>query len=56
MVLDAAHALDMVGNKAARGKIAAAKALTPSTVLAILDRAIQARTPPFLRLLLPAAV
>ena len=42
MVLEAAHALDRVGNKAARGQIAAAKALAPSAVLAILDRAIQA--------------
>ncbi|KAL4422623.1 hypothetical protein ABPG75_008820 [Micractinium tetrahymenae] len=41
VVLEAAHALDCVGNKAARGKIAAAKALAPSAVLAILDRAIQ---------------
>lgn len=40
-VLEAARCLDEVGNKAARGKIAAAKALTPSTVLRILDRAIQ---------------
>ena len=42
VVLEAAHALDRVGNKAARGQIAAAKALAPSAVLAILDRAIQA--------------
>lgn len=42
VVLEAAHALDQVGNKAARGQIAAAKALAPSAVLAILDRAIQA--------------
>ena len=41
-MLEAAHALDQVGNKAARGKIAAAKALAPSAVLAIIDRAIQA--------------
>ena len=41
MVLEAAHTLDRVGNKAARGKIAAAKALAPSAVLAILDRAVQ---------------
>ncbi|KAL4449032.1 hypothetical protein ABPG77_007749 [Micractinium sp. CCAP 211/92] len=41
VVLQAAHALDLVGNKAARGEIAAAKALAPSAVLAILDRAIQ---------------
>jgi hypothetical protein len=42
VVLEASHALDRVGNKAARGQIAAAKALAPSAVLAILDRAIQA--------------
>ncbi|KAK9918804.1 hypothetical protein WJX75_007054 [Coccomyxa subellipsoidea] len=41
-VLDAAHALDRVGNKEARGKIAAAKVLAPSTVLSVLDAAIQA--------------
>ncbi|CAL8464134.1 g3669 [Coccomyxa elongata] len=41
-VLDAAHALDRVGNKQARGKIAAAKVLAPTTVLAVLDAAIQA--------------
>jgi alkylation response protein AidB-like acyl-CoA dehydrogenase len=40
-VLEAARALDAGGAKAARGKIAAAKALTPSAVLAILDKAIQ---------------
>ncbi|EFN52386.1 hypothetical protein CHLNCDRAFT_138837 [Chlorella variabilis] len=41
VVLQAAHSLDRVGNKAARGQIAAAKALAPSTVVAIIDRAIQ---------------
>ena len=40
-MLQAAHALDLKGNKAARGQIAAAKALAPSTVLAVIDRAIQ---------------
>jgi len=40
-VLEAALALDELGNKAARGKIAAAKAMTPSVILKILDRAIQ---------------
>jgi alkylation response protein AidB-like acyl-CoA dehydrogenase len=40
-VLEAARALDEVGNKAARGHIAAAKAMAPSTVLTIIDRAIQ---------------
>jgi alkylation response protein AidB-like acyl-CoA dehydrogenase len=43
VVLEAAHALDRLGNKAARGQIAAAKALAPSTVLDVLDRAIQVR-------------
>ncbi|KAI7835657.1 hypothetical protein COHA_010449 [Chlorella ohadii] len=41
VVLQAAHALDLHGNKAARGQIAAAKALAPSAVLAVIDRAIQ---------------
>lgn len=41
MVLNAAHALDKVGNKKARTQIAAAKAITPSTVVAIVERAIQ---------------
>lgn len=45
VVLQAAHSLDQVGNKAARGEIAAAKALAPSAVLAILDRAIQVGRP-----------
>lgn len=40
-VLEAARALDERGAKAARGAIAAAKALAPSAVLTILDRAIQ---------------
>jgi len=40
-VLEAARALDEVGNKAARGHIAAAKAMAPSTVLTVIDRAIQ---------------
>jgi len=43
VVLQAAHALDLHGNKAARGQIAAAKALAPSAVLAVIDRAIQVR-------------
>ncbi|GAB4815191.1 hypothetical protein N2152v2_002237 [Parachlorella kessleri] len=41
VVLEAARALDEVGNKAARGKIAAAKALAPTAALRIIDRAIQ---------------
>lgn len=40
-MLEAARALDEVGNKAARGKIAAAKALAPTAALRIIDRAIQ---------------
>ena len=40
-VLEAARELDEVGNKAARGHIAMAKAMAPSTVLTIIDRAIQ---------------
>lgn len=43
VVLEAARALDEVGNKAARGKIAAAKALAPTAALRIIDRAIQVR-------------
>ena len=43
VVLQAAHALDLHGNKAARGQIAAAKALAPSAVLTVIDRAIQVR-------------
>lgn len=43
VVLQAAHALDLRGNKEARGQIAAAKALAPSAVLAVIDRAIQVR-------------
>ncbi len=41
VVLEAARALDEVGNKAARGQIAAAKALAPTAALRIIDRAIQ---------------
>lgn len=40
-VLAAADALDKIGNKQARGQIAAAKVLAPVVVLAILDSAIQ---------------
>ncbi|KAK9814257.1 hypothetical protein WJX72_003022 [[Myrmecia] bisecta] len=42
MVLAAAHALDKDGNKAARGKIAAAKVFAPNVVLRVIDAAIQA--------------
>lgn len=41
VVLEAARALDELGAKEARVKIAQAKALTPSTVLQIIDRAVQ---------------
>ncbi|KAK9844638.1 hypothetical protein WJX74_005074 [Apatococcus lobatus] len=40
-VLAAADALDKQGNKKARGQIAAAKYLTPNTVLKVIDTAIQ---------------
>lgn len=40
-VLQAAHSLDQVGNKAARLEITAAKVTTPKAVLAVLDTAIQ---------------
>ena len=41
VVLAAANALDKVGNKAARTQITAAKVYVPSTVLRILDIAMQ---------------
>lgn len=41
VVLQAAHSLDMHGNKAARGQIAAAKVLAPNTVLEVIDTAVQ---------------
>lgn len=41
VVLQAAHMLDLHGNKAARAPLAQAKALTPATVCRIIDRAIQ---------------
>jgi alkylation response protein AidB-like acyl-CoA dehydrogenase len=41
VVLDAAKSLDEMGNKAARGKVSAAKLLAPRTVLSIVDRVIQ---------------
>lgn len=40
-VLQAAHSLDRVGNKAARLEVTAAKVLTPAAVLHVLDTAIQ---------------
>ena len=39
--MDAAKSLDEMGNKAARGKISAAKILAPRAVLSIVDRVIQ---------------
>lgn len=41
VVLEAANALDQVGAKRARAKIAVAKLMTPSTVLQVIDRSIQ---------------
>ena len=41
VVLDAAHALDLHGNKAARDRIAAAKVFAPNTVLEVIDEAMQ---------------
>ncbi|KAK2080362.1 hypothetical protein QBZ16_000215 [Prototheca wickerhamii] len=40
-VLEAARALDRLGNIDARGKIAAAKVIAPNTALRVIDRAIQ---------------
>eukprot|EP00891_Asterochloris_glomerata_P001698 jgi/Astpho2/1698/fgenesh1_pm.00032_%23_14_t len=40
-VLNAAHALDRVGNRAARGQIAAAKVMAPNVVLKVIDQAVQ---------------
>ena len=43
-VLNAAHALDRVGNRAARGQIAAAKVMAPNVVLKVIDQAVQVRS------------
>ncbi len=42
LTMNAAHMMDTVGNKAARGELAMVKVVVPRMTLRVLDRAIQA--------------